>query len=86
MKLFLALNTDTKRDFVSVQTLRVGWEQLLTSVARNINEVENQVCRSSGYQMAHNVASYYNKRVLLVDISSHVIRCIVIYTCMLANL
>ena len=25
------------------QTLRVGWEQLLTSVARNINEVENQV-------------------------------------------
>ena len=25
------------------QTLRVGWEQLLTAVARNINEVENQV-------------------------------------------
>ena len=24
------------------QTLRVGWEQLLTSIARNINEVENQ--------------------------------------------
>jgi hypothetical protein len=26
-----------------LQTLRVGWEQLLTAVARNINEVENQV-------------------------------------------
>jgi len=27
---------------VAMQTLRVGWEQLLTSVARSINEVENQ--------------------------------------------
>lgn len=26
-----------------VQTLRVGWEQLLTSIARCINEVENQI-------------------------------------------
>lgn len=25
------------------QTLRVGWEQLLTSIHRNINEVENQI-------------------------------------------
>ena len=32
-------------DSVSVlfQTIRVGWEQLLTAIARNINEVENQV-------------------------------------------
>ena len=28
----------------TMETLRVGWEQLLTSVARSINEVENQVC------------------------------------------
>ena len=28
----------------TMETLRVGWEQLLTSVARNINELENQVC------------------------------------------
>ena len=27
----------------TMETLRVGWEQLLTSVARSINEVENQV-------------------------------------------
>jgi actinin alpha len=27
----------------TMETLRVGWEQLLTSVARNINEVENQI-------------------------------------------
>lgn len=26
-----------------MQTLRVGWEQLLTSIQRNINEVENQI-------------------------------------------
>ena len=29
------------------QTIRVGWEQLLTAIARNINEVENQVCTCS---------------------------------------
>jgi len=27
----------------TMETLRVGWEQLLTSVARNTNEVENQI-------------------------------------------
>lgn len=27
----------------TMETLRVGWEQLLTSIHRNINEVENQV-------------------------------------------
>ena len=27
----------------TMETLRVGWEQLLTSVARNINEIENQI-------------------------------------------
>lgn len=27
----------------TMETLRVGWEQLLTSVARNVNEVENQI-------------------------------------------
>ncbi|XP_076319488.1 alpha-actinin-like isoform X1 [Tachypleus tridentatus] len=27
----------------SMETLRVGWEQLLTSIHRNINEVENQI-------------------------------------------
>ena len=30
----------------TMETLRVGWEQLLTSVARNINEIENQVCNN----------------------------------------
>ena len=37
MKTFRTVNVD-----VAMQTLRVGWEQLLTSVARSINEVENQ--------------------------------------------
>lgn len=27
----------------TMETLRVGWEQLLTSIARNINEIENQI-------------------------------------------
>lgn len=26
-----------------LQTLRVGWEQLMTSVAKSISEIENQV-------------------------------------------
>ena len=26
-----------------METLRVGWEQLLTSINRTINEVENQI-------------------------------------------
>lgn len=26
-----------------METLRVGWEQLLTSINRNVNEVENQI-------------------------------------------
>ena len=29
--------------FFLQQTLRVGWESLLTSIARNINEIENQI-------------------------------------------
>lgn len=29
--------------FVPLQHLRVGWEQLLTTIARTINEVENQI-------------------------------------------
>lgn len=28
---------------LTLQHIRVGWEQLLTSIARTINEVENQV-------------------------------------------
>ena len=31
----------------TMETLRVGWEQLVTSVNRTINEVENQVNTSS---------------------------------------
>ncbi|KAJ8308636.1 hypothetical protein KUTeg_013510 [Tegillarca granosa] len=27
----------------TMETLRVGWEQLLTAIARNINEIENQI-------------------------------------------
>lgn len=27
----------------TMETLRVGWEQLLTSINRNVNEVENQI-------------------------------------------
>lgn len=29
--------------FFSFQHIRVGWEQLLTTIARTINEVENQI-------------------------------------------
>jgi hypothetical protein len=33
----------------TMETLRVGWEQLLTAIARNINEVENQVSESNNF-------------------------------------
>lgn len=29
--------------FSSLKHLRVGWEQLLTTIARTINEIENQI-------------------------------------------
>lgn len=38
-----AMIFDNRHTPYTMETLRVGWEQLLTSVARNINEVENQV-------------------------------------------
>ncbi|EDM12433.1 actinin alpha 3, isoform CRA_b [Rattus norvegicus] len=34
---------DNKHTVYSMEHIRVGWEQLLTSIARTINEVENQV-------------------------------------------
>ncbi|KAK2168380.1 hypothetical protein LSH36_17g06012 [Paralvinella palmiformis] len=37
-----AMIFENKHTPYSMETLRVGWEQLLTSVARNVNEVENQ--------------------------------------------
>ena len=33
----------TPNFFHLFQTLRVGWEQLITSIKRNINEIENQI-------------------------------------------
>ena len=39
------MNVDQKPRYTqyTMETLRVGWEQLLTSINRNINEVENQI-------------------------------------------
>jgi actinin alpha len=45
------VNQDLQREMIldnrytqyTMETLRVGWEQLLTSIHRNINEVENQI-------------------------------------------
>ncbi|OQV15491.1 Alpha-actinin, sarcomeric [Hypsibius exemplaris] len=38
-----AIILENKYTKYSMETLRVGWEQLLTSINRNINEVENQI-------------------------------------------
>ncbi|GAU97298.1 hypothetical protein RvY_08619-2 [Ramazzottius varieornatus] len=38
-----AIIVDNKYTKYTMETLRVGWEQLLTSINRNINEVENQI-------------------------------------------
>lgn len=42
------------------RTLRVGWEQLLTSINRNINEVENQILTrdSKGITQVRNVHGF----------------------------
>ena len=42
-----AIILENKYTKYSMETLRVGWEQLLTSINRNINEVENQVAALS---------------------------------------
>ncbi|CAD5121858.1 DgyrCDS10324 [Dimorphilus gyrociliatus] len=39
----LAMGFDNRLTHYTMETLRVGWEQLLTSVKRAINEVENQI-------------------------------------------
>ena len=41
-KAFL-MNSSIRYTQYTMETLRVGWEQLLTSINRNINEVENQI-------------------------------------------
>jgi len=38
-----AMIFDNRYTPYTMETLRVGWEQLLTAIARNINEVENQM-------------------------------------------
>jgi actinin alpha len=38
-----AMIFENRHTVYTMETLRVGWEQLLTSVARAINEVENQI-------------------------------------------
>ncbi|XP_069116434.1 alpha-actinin, sarcomeric-like isoform X1 [Argopecten irradians] len=38
-----AMIFENKYTQYTMETLRVGWEQLLTAIARNINEVENQI-------------------------------------------
>ena len=37
----------------TMETLRVGWEQLLTSINRNINEVENQILTRDSKGLFH---------------------------------
>ncbi|GCB85478.1 hypothetical protein scyTo_0026112, partial [Scyliorhinus torazame] len=38
-----ALIFDNKHTSYTMEHIRVGWEQLLTTIARTINEVENQI-------------------------------------------
>jgi len=40
-----------------MDSLRVGWEQLLTSINRNVNEVENQILTrdSKGITQVNNI-------------------------------
>jgi actinin alpha len=47
----------------TMETLRVGWEQLLTSINRNINEVENQILTRDS-KVSRNYALSFSSLVL----------------------
>lgn len=53
----------------TMETLRVGWEQLLTSINRNINEVENQILTrdSKGIQLKVHVSQFYRPEMSSFD-------------------
>lgn len=51
----------------TMETLRVGWEQLLTSCARNINEVENQILTRDSKGITNEQMDEFRKSFLHFD-------------------
>lgn len=55
----------------TMETLRVGWEQLLTSINRNINEVENQILTRDSKVLYFSILilHYYRYHEFLMNVS-----------------
>ena len=51
----------------TMETLRVGWEQLLTSVARSINEVENQILTRDSKGITNQQLEEFRKNFMHFD-------------------
>lgn len=55
----------------SMETLRIGWEQLLTSVARNTNELENQILTRDSKGISNEQMDEFRKSFLHFDRSKN---------------
>uniref|UniRef100_A0A8C8ET23 Calponin-homology (CH) domain-containing protein n=1 Tax=Oncorhynchus tshawytscha TaxID=74940 RepID=A0A8C8ET23_ONCTS len=69
-----ALIFDNKYTAYTMEHLRVGWEQLLTTIARTINEIENQIltrdAKGISQEQLHEYRTSFNhfdKRLVIVD-------------------
>jgi actinin alpha len=62
-----AMIYDNRHTPYTMETLRVGWEQLLTSVARSINETENQILTRDSKGITNQQLEEFRKSFLHFD-------------------
>lgn len=62
-----AMIFDNRHTPYTMETLRVGWEQLLTSVARSINETENQILTRDSKGITNQQLEEFRKSFLHFD-------------------
>jgi len=62
-----AMIFDNRHTPYTMETLRVGWEQLLTAVARTINETENQMLTRDSKGITHQQLEEFRKSFMHFD-------------------
>jgi actinin alpha len=62
-----AMIFENKHTQYTMETLRVGWEQLMTSIRRNINELENQVLTRDSKGISNELMEEFRKSFLHFD-------------------
>lgn len=62
-----AMIFENKHTPYTMETIRVGWEQLLTSVTRNINELENQILMRNSKGISHEMVEDCRKSFVHFD-------------------